>query len=66
MGPLLEARDVQVRIGGTPILHAADLVARRPGRLVAVVGPNGAGKSTLVRAVAGLQRHRGRQRALAR
>ena len=54
MGPLLEARDVQVRIGGTPILHAADL-SLDAGRLVAVVGPNGAGKSTLVRAVSGLQ-----------
>jgi iron complex transport system ATP-binding protein len=54
-GPLLEARGVQVRIGGTPILHGADLVLH-PGRLVAVVGPNGAGKSTLVRTVAGLQK----------
>ena len=54
MDALLEARDVQVRIGGTPILHGADLTLA-PGRLVAVVGPNGAGKSTLVRAVAGLQ-----------
>ena len=54
MSALLEARDVQVRIGGTPILHAADL-SLDAGRLVAVVGPNGAGKSTLVRAVSGLQ-----------
>ena len=42
-------------IGGTPILHGADLTLDA-GRLVAIVGPNGAGKSTLVRAVAGLQR----------
>ncbi len=56
--PLLEARDVQVRIGGVPILHGADLSVAA-GELVAVVGPNGAGKSTLARAVAGLQRTSG-------
>jgi len=56
MGPaLLEARGVEVEIGGTPILRGADLDLRS-GELVAVVGPNGAGKSTLVRAVSGLQR----------
>ncbi len=54
-GPLLEARGVEVEIGGVGILHGADLTLAR-GELVAVVGPNGAGKSTLVRAVAGLQR----------
>ena len=53
--PALEAYDVQVRIGGTPIVHGATLQVR-PGELAAVVGPNGAGKSTLVRAVCGLQR----------
>jgi iron complex transport system ATP-binding protein len=53
--PLLEARDVQVSIGGVPILHGADLTVAA-GELVAVVGPNGAGKSTLARAVAGLQK----------
>jgi len=53
--PLLDARDVRVEIGGTPILHGADL-AVAAGELVAVVGPNGAGKSTLARAVAGLQK----------
>jgi len=52
---LLEASAVAVEIGGTPILHSADL-RLRAGELVAVVGPNGAGKSTLVRAVSGLQR----------
>ncbi|MBS1893008.1 MAG: ABC transporter ATP-binding protein [Actinobacteria bacterium] len=51
----LEAYDVQVKIGGTEIVHGATFRVR-PGELVAVVGPNGAGKSTLVRAVCGLQR----------
>jgi iron complex transport system ATP-binding protein len=50
----LEARGVEVEIGGTPILRGADLRVEHGG-LVAIVGPNGAGKSTLVRAVAGLQ-----------
>jgi iron complex transport system ATP-binding protein len=53
--PLLEARGVEVEIGGVSILRGADL-SLRSGELVAVVGPNGAGKSTLVRAVSGLQR----------
>lgn len=53
--PPLEARGVEVEIGGTPILRGADLRVGQ-GELVAVVGPNGAGKSTLVRAVSGLQR----------
>jgi iron complex transport system ATP-binding protein len=52
---MLSVRDAVVRLGGTEILHGAELEAR-PGQLVAVVGPNGAGKSTLVRAAAGLQK----------
>jgi ABC-type cobalamin/Fe3+-siderophores transport system ATPase subunit len=55
---MLEAAGVRVTIGGTPILHGADLRVER-GELVAVVGPNGAGKSTLARATAGLQRMSG-------
>jgi iron complex transport system ATP-binding protein len=51
----LEAYDVEVEIGGTPIVRGATLQVH-PGELVVVVGPNGAGKSTLVRAVCGLQK----------
>ncbi|HSK50224.1 MAG TPA: ABC transporter ATP-binding protein [Solirubrobacterales bacterium] len=51
--PMLEAHGVQVELGGTEILHGADLTLHE-GELVAIVGPNGAGKSTLVRAVSGL------------
>jgi iron complex transport system ATP-binding protein len=53
--PALEARGVEVAIGGKEILRGADLLLEA-GQLVAVVGPNGAGKSTLVRGVAGIQR----------
>jgi iron complex transport system ATP-binding protein len=52
--PPVEARGIEVEIGGTPILRGADLTVQH-GELVAIVGPNGAGKSTLVRAVSGLQ-----------
>ncbi len=54
MEAVLDARGVEVEIGGTQILRGADL-RLDDGQLVAVVGPNGAGKSTLVRAVSGLQ-----------
>jgi len=54
----LEAYDVEVEIGGTPIVRGATLQVHS-GELVVVVGPNGAGKSTLIRAVCGLQRRSG-------
>jgi len=48
----LQARDLQIRLGGTEVLRGLDLDLG-PG-WTAIVGPNGAGKSTLLRALAGL------------
>ncbi|MEF8779862.1 MAG: ATP-binding cassette domain-containing protein [Haloferacaceae archaeon] len=51
--PLVEARDVDVSLGGVRIVEGVDL-AVEGGTFVGVVGPNGAGKSTLLRAMRGL------------
>ncbi|MBS6030465.1 MAG: ABC transporter ATP-binding protein [Kocuria rhizophila] len=53
--PLLSARGVVVRYGGTsePAVRGADLTLRA-GRTVGLVGESGSGKSTLLRALAGL------------
>lgn len=51
----LGVHDVQVALGGVPVLRGIDL-ALRPGEVTAVVGPNGAGKSTLLEVLAGLRR----------
>jgi iron complex transport system ATP-binding protein len=52
-GPLLTARDLNVRLGNRVVLKDVSL-ALSSGNLVALVGPNGAGKTTLLRALAGL------------
>ena len=47
---MISARDIQVQIGKTPILHGVDFTAK-PGQVTAIVGPNGSGKTTLLRAL---------------
>jgi zinc transport system ATP-binding protein len=51
--PLLTLHDVNVELGGRPILRGIDLTVRT-GEVVTLLGANGSGKSTLVRAVLGL------------
>ncbi len=49
--PVVELRDVAVRIGATPILRAVDLELAA-GDVVGLFGGNGAGKTTLLRLLA--------------
>jgi iron complex transport system ATP-binding protein len=49
---MIEAHDVSVSIGGTPILHGVDFSAK-PGSVAAIVGPNGSGKTTFLKALSG-------------
>lgn len=51
--PVVEARGVNVSLGGVQILEDVD-VSVDGGTLVGLVGPNGAGKSTLLRAMRAL------------
>ncbi len=53
MGVWLQLTEVDVELGGRPVLRGVS-GAVAPGELVVIVGPNGAGKSTLVRTLAGL------------
>ena len=50
----IDARNVTVRLGGTPVLQDVS-IELDGGNLIGLIGPNGAGKTTLVRALAGLQ-----------
>jgi len=50
----VEVRDLQVQLGGTPVLRGVNLRIEA-GRMVALIGPNGSGKTTLLRCLLGLQ-----------
>jgi branched-chain amino acid transport system ATP-binding protein len=53
--PILEARDLQVRIGLQQILFGVSIKVEENG-IVAVLGSNGVGKTTLMRAISGIYR----------
>ncbi|MBL8718575.1 MAG: ATP-binding cassette domain-containing protein [Myxococcales bacterium] len=52
---LLEARAIEARRDGVPILRNVDLVVRA-GEVVALLGPSGAGKTSLFRVLVGEER----------
>lgn len=56
----LKVEDIEVAYGRRTVIRGLSLPELPAGSLVALVGPNGAGKSTLLRALAGLERMRGR------
>ena len=50
----IEARDIAVRFGPTPLLEGVDLTMHA-GEMVGLIGPNGSGKTTLLRVLANLR-----------
>ena len=65
MTAALQARNIGVALGGTPVLHGID-IALPTARWISIVGPNGAGKSTLLKTLAGLLPHSGEVQLLDR
>ena len=53
-GPVLEVRDLDIRIGARAVLQGIDF-AIAPGQFTGLIGSNGAGKTTLLRAILGLR-----------
>lgn len=58
MTALLEVQDLQVDYGPIRAVQGVDLTVA-VGDVVALLGPNGAGKSSVLRAISGLEPHRG-------
>lgn len=48
----LQARNINLRLGRTEILHDVGVTAQA-GQVTAIIGPNGSGKTTLLRALTG-------------
>src|SRR5216110_2421956 len=51
MRPVIELEDLQVPLGGRPVLRG--LRAALHGRCIGLLGPNGSGKSTLINTLLG-------------
>src|SRR5438445_7371215 len=54
MTPVVELQDLEVRLGGRPILKKLNVSLS--GRAIGLLGPNGAGKSTLINTLLGFHK----------